>query len=199
MSYSVNTLSNDCYDDSNCLINKLNIRDEKQLSQIEADITFAKLSELEQNPIEGKFDFQHYKAIHKYLFEDLYDWAGAIRTVSMSKKGTSFVEPENIQQLATNCFSRLESQNFFKDYQFDSFVDGIVDFYCTTNMLHPFREGNGRTQRVFITQLIRNAGYDIDFSKIDLDKLMIATIQSANGVTDNLKSIFEESITEKTS
>lgn len=56
----------------------------------------------------------------------------------------------------------------------------IVDFYCVTNMLHPFREGNGRTQRIFISQLIRYAGYDIDFSAIDPDELMIATIQSAN-------------------
>ena len=63
-----------------------------------------------------------------------------------------------------------------------------------TNFLHPFREGNGRTQRVFLTQLIRNVGCDINFADMDTDLLMIATIQSAQGVTDLLKVIFSESI-----
>ena len=74
------------------------------------------------------------------------------------------------------------------------FVDEIVDFYCTTNMLHPFREGNGRTQRLFISQLIRHNGYDFNFSDIDTDELMIATIHSANGVTDFLRDIFLKNI-----
>ncbi|HBE13799.1 MAG TPA: hypothetical protein DEB10_07630 [Ruminococcaceae bacterium] len=65
-------------------------------------------------------------------------------------------------------------------------------------MLHPFREGNGRTQRVFISQLIRNAGYDIDFSEIDSDDLMIATIQAANGVFDAIAQLFSEHIVEST-
>ncbi len=67
-------------------------------------------------------------------------------------------------------------------------------FFCVTNALHPFREGNGRTQRAFLTQLIRNAGHDISFADIDTELLMIATIQSAQGVTDLLKQIFSESI-----
>lgn len=69
-----------------------------------------------------------------------------------------------------------------------------MDFYCATNELHPFREGNGRTQRSFLAQLIRNAGYDINFSDIDGELLMIATIQSANGVDDLLRQIFDEII-----
>ena len=73
----------------------------------------------------------------------------------------------------------------------------IVDFYCVTNMLHPFREGNGRTQRIFIAQLIRFCGYDINFSEIDPDDLMIATIHSANGITGFLKDIFSKHIIDK--
>lgn len=68
----------------------------------------------------------------------------------------------------------------------DAFAEEITDFYCTTNYLHPFREGNGRTQRAFLAQLIRSAGYDINWSDMDGDLLMIATIQSAQGVTDLL-------------
>ena len=70
----------------------------------------------------------------------------------------------------------------------------ITEFYCDTNLLHPFREGNGRTQRVFLAQLIRHAGYDIDFSSMDMDELMIATIHAAGGVTDYLERLFKEAI-----
>lgn len=61
-------------------------------------------SELSQNPIQGKYDFAHYKAIHRYLFEDLYTWAREPRTVDMSKKGTSFVKAEDIDRLAESAF-----------------------------------------------------------------------------------------------
>lgn len=88
----------------------------------------------------------------------------------------------------------MAENNLFSDLDRDEFIDAIVDFYCVTNMLHPFREGNGRTQRIFISQLIHHNGYDFDFSDIDSDDLMIATIQAANGVTDFLKQLFDENI-----
>lgn len=77
---------------------------------------------------------------------------------------------------------------------FDEFVKNNVDFYGVINMLHSFREGNDRTQRVFFTQLIRYAGCDIDFAKIDPDELMVATIQVASGVEDWLRYMFGKAI-----
>lgn len=194
MGYSITSLTDDYYDGTNCLINKFNIQNEEQLKKVEASISFAKTSELERKPINKSFDFEHYKQIHKYLFEDLYDWAGKIRTVDISKKGTNFTSAEHIEAVADACFGRLKERNYFRNLDFEDFIDNIVDFYCTTNMLHPFREGNGRTQRIFISQLIRFCGYDINFSEIDTDELMIATIHSANGITDYLKDIFKNHI-----
>lgn len=194
MGYSIDPITADCYENTTCLINKFNINDENILAQIEADITFAKASELERNPLKGNFDFEHYKAIHRYLFEVLYDWAGKTRTVNISKKGTNFTDVKDIERVANACFKRLSDNNFFKDCNKTDFVKNIVDFYCVTNMLHPFREGNGRTQRVFISQLIRFNGYDINFAKIDSDSLMIATIKASNGVNDFLAEIFTEAI-----
>ncbi len=194
MSYSITALTDDYYEGTNCLINKFNIQNEEQLAKIEAGITLAKTAELERNPINVSFDFEHYKQIHKYLFEDLYDWAGKVRTVDISKKGTNFTSAKNIEAVANACFKRLKSHNYFRNISFDDFVENIVDFYCSTNMLHPFREGNGRTQRIFIAQLIRFCGYDINFSEIDTDELMVATIHSANGITDYLKEIFKNHI-----
>ncbi len=194
MSYSIDAITDSCYENTTCLINKFDIHDEDKLKKVEADITFAKATILESNPISDKFNLEHYKAIHKFLFEDIYDWAGSFRTVDMSKKGTGFCSADQLDDVARNCFSRLAENNLFSDLDRDEFVDAIVDFYCVTNMLHPFREGNGRTQRIFISQLIHHNGYDFDFSDIDSDDLMIATIQAANGVTDFLKQLFDENI-----
>ena len=92
------------------------------------------------------------------------------------------------------CFKRLKDSNCFKGDSFDEFVEHIVDFYQVINLIHPFREGNGRTQRLFVEQLIRNNDYDMDFADVDTDELMIATIQAANGVKDNLVNIFRKNI-----
>ena len=194
MGYSIDPISADCYEGTTCLINKFGIKDEKKLAQMETLITTVKCKELEINPIDGNFGFDHYKAIHKYIFEDLYDWAGQVRTASISKKGTVFTLPESIEPLADRIFSGLQKENCYIGYDNDRYIESIVDFYCRTNMLHPFREGNGRTQRVFLTQLIRHSGHDINFSTIDTDELMIATIQSANGIVDYLRNLFKESI-----
>ena len=194
MAYSIDPISADCYEGTTCLINKFGIKDEKKLSQMETLITTAKCKELEVNPIDGDFGFEHYKAIHRYIFEDLYDWAGQVRTASISKKGTVFTLPESIEPLAVRIFTGLQKENCYIGYDNDRYIESIVDFYCRTNMLHPFREGNGRTQRVFLSQLIRHSGHDINFSTIDTDELMIATIQSANGIVDYLRNLFKESI-----
>ena len=194
MSYSIDPISANCYPGTTVLINKLDIRDEETLHEAETLVTFINASKLEQHPLEGAFDFAHYKDIHYFLFSDLYDWAGQVRTVNISKKGTRFTFAENIERQAELIFKRLKDCNYFKGLPHDEFVREIVDFYCVTNELHPFREGNGRTQRAFLTQLIRNAGYDINFADMDTELLMIATIQSAQGVTDLLKQIFSESI-----
>ena len=109
MGYSLNASADNCYKGTTCLINKFDIRDEKLLAETEADITFMKSVMLDNNPIEGCFDFEHYKAIHRFLFCDIYDWAGEIRTVNISKKGTAFTKADSIERIATACFKRITS------------------------------------------------------------------------------------------
>ena len=194
MSYEIGASADSCYEGTACLINKMDIRNEAELAVTESALTLANISLLEQEPIQGNFDFAHYKAIHKFLFEDLYDWAGEIRTVNLSKKGTQFVPADEIEQVGNAIFAHLAEEDYFRQDDFDTLVEHITEFYCDTNLLHPFREGNGRTQRVFLTQLIRHAGYTIDFGSMDMDELMIATIHAANGVRDYVEQIFREAI-----
>lgn len=197
MAYSIDPIQDNCYPGTTVLINKLNIREEVALNEAEALATFVNASKLEQHPLEGAFDFAHYKAVHHFLFSDLYDWAGQIRTVNISKKGTRFCPAGEIERRADLIFERLKTCNYYRDLPHDEFVEEIVDFYCATNELYPFREGNGRSQRAFLTQLIRSAGYDINWADIDGDLLMIATIQAAQGVTDLLRQVFYDGIKSK--
>lgn len=194
MGYSLDPISDNCYPGTAVLVNKFDIYDENKLDEVETVLVSTRNTEWLQEPQMDSFDFAHYCAIHHFLFSDLYDWAGQVRTVNISKKGTAFCIAEKIEQHAQLVFQRLANCNFFRSLPHAAFVDEIVDFYCVSNMLHPFREGNGRTQRAFLTQLIRAAGYDINWSEVDTDLLMFATIQSANGVTDLLRTILSEAI-----
>lgn len=145
-------------------------------------------------PGTGNFDFAYYKAIHHFLFSDLYDLAGQVRTVNIGKEGTCFCPAEEIERRADLIFERLKDCNYYRGLPQDEFAEEIVDFYCAINELHPFREGNGRAQRAFLTQLIRSAGYNINWTDVDGELLMIATIQAAQGVIDLLRQIFKDPV-----
>ena len=193
MAYSLNPTSDNCYEGTTCLVNKLGIRDEKRLSEVEAQITFAKAVMLEETPIDDDFGFEHFKKIHEFLLCDLYEWAGQVRTVDISKKRTKFLDAASIESIGTRCFAKVKD-GYFENLSFDEFVKRIAEFYNDVNYIHPFREGNGRTQRIYFAQLIRHYGYDINFADVDTDELMIATIQASSGVMDFLIEFFENSI-----
>lgn len=195
MAYSIDALTDDCYPNTAVLINKLGIKDDAALAEVEAEIVSARAGEWANLPRTSTFDFAHYKAVHSYLFSDLYDWAGQVRTVNLSKNGTSFCQAAQIEETAVLLFGRLKRLHFFQELSHSDFIEELTDFYCATNNLHPFREGNGRTQRVFLSQLMASVGYTLHFSEIDNDLLMFATIQAAQGVTDLLQKLLDEAIT----
>jgi cell filamentation protein len=194
MAYSIEGSNHACYEGTLCLVNKLDIRDEALLATVEGGITLLKAAELETHPLPGIFNFEHYKRTHQYLFEDIFDWAGEIRDVDISKKGTYFVGADEIAHIAPSLFARVELLGHARKRRFSDYVKQIAQLYHEVNMLHPFREGNGRTQRSFFTQLIRAVGYDIHFGNCDTDFLTIATIQAAHGVQDYLQQFFAEAI-----
>lgn len=193
MAYSIEASSDHCYEGTTCLINKLDIRDEERLAEVEAAIVLGKTTLLDQQPIPGDFDLEHYKRIHHFLFCDLYDWAGQLREVNLSKKGTAFVPMEEIVPCATACFQRLQEFRA-EGLRHRELAEAMADFYHTVNMLHPFREGNGRAQRVFFSQWVRHIGFQLDLTAVDPDEFIFATIQAAQGVMDQLADCFERAI-----
>lgn len=194
MAYSLDSISDGCYENSTVLINKFDIRDAKKLDMLEQSITSALIAKAAiEIPFEN-VDFEFYKELHKYVFGDIYEWAGKIRLVNMSKKGTNFCPFEKIEQAGNRLFVGLKNQNYLKEMNDEEFLDEFVNLYCELNYLHPFREGNGRIQRLFLVMLLRNAGKRIDFSTIDRDLFMIATIKSVSGDIFLLRDIFKECI-----
>lgn len=194
MGYSISGTQENCYPGTTVLINKLNIRNQNELDEIERQLfVFASLN-IEKNVIFENVDFEFYKNLHKQLFSELYEWAGTVRKIDISKKGTRFCNFKEIENLGKLIFKRLLLLNYFKELDFDEFVDELSLLYNDLNVLHPFREGNGRTLRLFITLLVRNAGYDIDFYKCDNDLLMIATIKAVQGDIFMLNDIFRSII-----
>ena len=196
MAYSLNPSLDNCYEGTSCLINKLGIRDEEKLCSVEAQITFARSVMLEENPIVGDFGFEHFKKIHGFLFGDLYEWAGLARTVDISKKRTKFLEAKSIEGVGEKCFAKVKN-GFLDNLSKKEFAKRIANFYNEVNFIHPFREGNGRAQRIYFAQLIRHYGFDINFADVDTDEFMIATIRASQGVMDFLVEFFEKSIVSK--
>ena len=180
MAYSIDPIQDNCYPGTTVLVNKLHIHDEAALQEAEALATYVNASKLEQCPLEGVFDFAHYKAIHRFLFSDLYDWAGQVRTVNLSKKGTDFCPAGEIEPQAKLIFDRLKEQNYFKGLPHDAFVEEITDCYCTTNYLHPFREGNGRSIRELIRCMGLEYGLRLNWGNTDRDTLIDAAIASVD-------------------
>lgn len=194
MAYSLNPLNDDCYENTTVLKNKFDIRDEQQLDALEQSITSMLIAKAAiEIPFEN-VDFDFYKNLHKYIFSDIYEWAGNVRKIDMSKKGTNFCSADKIEERGNAIFNRLRKNEFLKRYSDDEFIVEFTDLYCDLNYLHPFREGNGRTQRLFLSMLVDYLGKNLDFSEIDTDVLMIATIKSVSGDIFMLRDIFSEYI-----
>lgn len=194
MSYSIDTLTDDCYENTTVLINKLNIRNQKQLDEFEADFVNIQMIDILHTTKFENVDFEFYKNLHYNVFSDIYAWAGKTRSVNISKKGTNFCKYDKIEENGQRIFSALKKQNYFKNTDDNTFAELFTELYCELNMLHPFREGNGRIQRLFLTMLADYSEKKLDFSLIDPDLLMIATIKSVSGDIFMLKDIFKNNI-----
>ena len=194
MSYSLEPLQDDCYEGTTVLINKFGIKDDVKLDMVERDITSALIAKAYiEISFEG-VDFDFYKNLHCYVFSDIYEWAGKIRNVDMSKKGTRFCPPEKIETSGRAIFEYLSQMSYLAKLTDEDFIAEFTELYCRLNYLHPFREGNGRIQRLFLSMLLKNMGKGIDFSKIDADLLMIATIKAVSGDVFTIQDIFRQSI-----
>jgi cell filamentation protein len=171
------------YKDDPVLKNKLNIRDEKKLSIIETDIAYHKIMELELFPINGRFSMNHLLRIHRFIFQEIYPFAGNVRYEEISKGETLFCEFSKIKTELTSLLLDLKKEHYLKDYENDIFWMKLADYMANLNIIHPFREGNGRAIREFIRELALNNGYHIDWINITKEELLKASIESVDDST----------------
>ena len=155
-----------CLPGSSVLKNKAGISDQDLLDQYEADFTAVRLLELAKNPVEGRFDLDHLCQIHRYLFQDIYEWAGSIRTVDIVRGDSRFCNVRHIQTYSDTVFSSLRDEDYLKALSKKQFAARAAHYFSEINAIHPFREGNGRVQRVFMSQLAENAGFSVSYAAL---------------------------------
>jgi cell filamentation protein len=160
------------------LKNIRDIRDSKTLAQFEAQATSRRLVEMWVSPPLGNFDVTRLKAIHHYLFQDVYDWAGNFRSVNISKDGDPFGPPRFLEGFLESLFRRLDGGRAVRSETIDQFAEQMAFYFAEINAAHPFREGNGRTQREFLRQLAVNAGFVIDWRGVTREEMIVASRQS---------------------
>ena len=167
-----------CYPDSNILKNKLNIRDNKLLKTAEEEITLIKQMELLKNPIKGNFSKAHLMNIHKFIFEDIYSFAGKIRREQISKADTLFYPPNLIDRELDKVFAKIKEKNMLRETDEEKVFDNLAYVMAELNIIHPFREGNGRTIREFIRLMAKRMRYDLNWGNVDKEELLEASILS---------------------
>ena len=174
------------------LENKLGITSSPELAEAEERISKKKALELFENGILDALEagkFFALKAIHKYLFEDIYDFAGEIRTVNIAKGNFRFA-PVVYLEAALENIDKMPQSTF----------DEIVEKYVEMNIAHPFREGNGRSTRIWLDLIFKKElGKVVDWSKVDKEDYLLAMERSPikdieikyilkNALTDEINS-----------
>ncbi|MEH0511621.1 MULTISPECIES: Fic/DOC family protein [unclassified Streptomyces] len=173
------------------LRNELGITDHQQLAAAEADITRARLVMLTERPLPGAYDLGHLQAFHAAVFGDIYAWAGELRTVNIAKR-TPFCPARNLVPYAGEIFDRLAVSGRLRNLPRREFVVRLAELYGDMNVLHPFREGNGRAQRAFLTQLSADAGYALNWSGTDAQRNEDASVKSFLGDNTLLEQLLDE-------
>jgi cell filamentation protein len=173
-----------CYRGTDTLKNKLGLRDPATLESYELEMTTLRAKE----PLpRGKFDPRHYRRVHHHLFQDVYRWAGKYRTVRTSKGGNPFCFPENIVSAMDKVFKELADGAAFTTDDPHQFVSDVAHFLAELNAIHPFREGNGRSQLSFISMIGARAGFEFEFARVERDTFLPAMIASYAGALGPLR------------
>lgn len=151
------------------LRNTVGATTQSTLDEAEGDLSFARLVQLMEQPVEPTSDLNELRAIHGHLFQDVYDWAGQLRTVDIRKNvpGAQFFLPVSmIERSATYAAEELRTDNELRGMNRRQFIGRLAHHYDQFNYIHPFREGNGRTQRVFWSRIARDAGWQLDWRQV---------------------------------
>lgn len=184
---------------SQVLRNILGINNQVELDKAETQNVAIRATFLNLNPIEGNFDSSHLKAIHCYLFRDIYIWAGQVRTTDLAKAEydtggwiTKFTDPSAIDTQLQMVLGSAPLIEQFQDLSRSEFVTKVAVLFASLNAIHPFREGNGRAIRHFIRQLANACDHKLDFSIISKERMIRACVNAAKGDLGMIERMMDE-------
>jgi cell filamentation protein len=176
--------------DTGVLHNRLGISDRAELARAEADLTASRLYDLQRARLAGRYDLDHLRSFHRVIFGDVYDWAGELRTVSIGRGGL-FCLPQHIASSGEEVFGRLALDRQLRGLDRTTFVDRLAELLADINFLHPFREGNGRTQRAFLAQLARDSGHRIRWALMHPEVNVSASASALRGDNAQLRRLLD--------
>jgi len=180
------------YPGTDILRNKLDIRDADLVEEAERQLTLQRLREgVPRVPLTPV----GYQAIHRHLFQDLYEWAGEFRTVNIAKGGHMFCLAPHIETQLAQRFDLINQENNLRGLTAEQFAARAAEHLVELNAIHPFRDGNGRTQRSFLEELGRQAGHPVDLTRIAPEPWNRASRESfASGDTGLMRTVIAEAI-----
>lgn len=180
-----------CYPGTTVLRNRLDIRDPQLLQAFEEEMVRTRAEE----PLPGgSLTVRHYRATHRHLFQDVYPWAGRIRTVRIFKAGSPFCYPEHIVPQLRRLFAWLQQNDALRGRGASAFAEGAAYFLAELNAIHAFRDGNGRAQLALIAEIAARAGHPFDFSRLEPRAFLDAMVASFRGGQEPLEMILGDLI-----
>jgi len=185
-----------CYTGTNVLRNRFNIRDAGLLRKLDADISSIKQIHLIKEPVKGRFTANHLCQIHKFLFEDIYPFAGHFRREDIMKGQTRFQEFSQISGKLSILLSELKKENYLRGLDFELLIERSAHYFAELNYIHPFREGNGRAIREFMRQLYDYNGYEVNWSTVS-GKELLGAMEESVYATDSLQRLLSCILTKK--
>lgn len=185
--------------DTGVLRNLAGLQDATLLEEYEGEMSIMRQFELSLDPLPADFDLSHLKAIHRFLFQDVYFWAGEVRTVDISKGSSRFGSHLHVESYLGKLFDQLVlERKAWADFPAAvDWADRFAHYMGEINAVHPFREGNGRTQRLFISQLAEEHGVEIRWDRMTAGQILTASIASFNGDTAPLKKLIASHLLRK--
>ena len=183
------------YPGTTVLRNVRGLRDQAELSWVEDAVSALALAELADRHLTGRYDLAHLQAFHRFVFGDLYPWAGQVRTITISKGESMFCLPQYIDGYAADIAARLAGQDHLTGLDRPAFLAGLAQEWADLNALHPFREGNGRATRALLSQLARDAGHSISWQDLDPTVLTTASITAQRGDNTGMRALLDRHVT----
>jgi cell filamentation protein len=185
---------------SGTLRNRLDVDDPAELSRREDQLTAARQAILVRKGLTPPFDFDALKEIHRYVFQDVYDWAGLPRTCDLRKATyvdskeipRQFTPASDIATEAEQLFGELDRRNQLRGLDASEFTNAAAGLFVRINNLHAFREGNGRVQRLFLKELARNAGHELAFEVVTRERMIAVSIAGLDGDVEGAERLFQE-------